>query len=83
MTTTTTAPRMMTSADGLIGFLHSSKVILQTEQHEYDPSAHPAFFNVQEGEVCIQVRGAKNDATFWMPTEEARLLAQAILDATA
>lgn len=84
MNTTTTRPRVLTTHDGRYGFVTNSTVLVSTGNHDHAASHHnfPSY-TVHEGEVSFHVTGSTEHATFWMTTEEARLFAQAILDATA
>lgn len=80
--TTGTVTSIIASDDRSYASVVGSRVIVSTGKHDYTPETHASIF-AHEGEVFVRVADAMNHAVFWMPTDEARLLAQAILDATA
>jgi hypothetical protein len=80
--TTATSPRIITTHDHGYSIVADSTVMVLTGKHDYTPKRSVSIL-ASEGELSISVADASDHATFWMNTEEARLFAQAILDATA
>lgn len=80
--TTATAPTIIATDDLRWAFVVDSKVLVSTGKHDYT-SERRASILANEGEVSITVADSIEHTTFWMNTDEARLFAQAILDATA
>ena len=80
--TTATATHIIATHDRAYACVEGSTVLVNTGKHDYTPKSRASIL-ANEGEVSITVADSMDHATFWMNTDEARLFAQAILDATA
>ena len=78
----TTTPRIITTADRGYSILVDSSISVLTGKHEWT-SARGLSMLCNDAGVSISAGDSMDHATIWMSREEARLFAQAILDATA
>jgi hypothetical protein len=82
--TTATAPRIITSADAKYAIIDETTVIVVAGSHDFKPNHRSVSINnLSDGTVSLSAADGDRHATFYMSREEARLFAQAILDATA
>ena len=82
--TTATAPRIIASSDGGHAIIANNDCLLTTGKHDWsDESRVSVRGNPAATCVTIDVSNATEHASIWLNREDARLIAQAILDATA
>lgn len=83
--TTTTAPRIIATDDRRHAMIADCDIIVVAKQDDYEKDRRGLVVNRQsaDGRVSITASDSTDRAVLFMNREEARLLAQAILDATA
>ena len=79
---TATAPRTVTTTDGKYAIIADTTVSVVAGKHDYDGKRSASVNNFGTG-VSLSASDGTDHATFYMSREEARLFAQAILNATA
>jgi hypothetical protein len=81
---TATAPRIITSLDAKYAIIDETTVIVVAGSHDFDRNRRSVSINnLKDGTVSLSAADGDMHATLYMSREEARLFAQAILDATA
>lgn len=81
---TTTAPRTITSTDGRYAIIDDTAVIVVAGSHTFDRNRRSvSIHQLDDSSVSLSAADGDMHATFYMSREEARVFAQAILDATA
>ncbi|HEY7822570.1 MAG TPA: hypothetical protein VIG24_07050 [Acidimicrobiia bacterium] len=82
--TTATAPRIISSETSNYAIIADNRVSVVAFEHDYEPRhSMSVSMHGDDNRVAISASDPTAHATFFMSREEARLFAQAILDATA
>ena len=80
--TTATTPRILSSESGNYAVIADTTVAVTAFAHDYEDRRSASAHRMNDGRVAISASDPTAHATFYMTRDEARLLAQAILDAT-
>ena len=82
--TTATAPHIIATDDRRYAIMENTTVVVVARSHDFDSKRRSLTLNnIDENNVALSAADCDRHATFYLSREEARLFAQAILDATA
>ena len=82
-TTTDNAPRIIATESGNYAVIADTTVGVTAFAHDYEDRRSATVHRFGDGRIAVSASDPTAHATFYMTPDEARLLAQAILDATA
>jgi hypothetical protein len=82
MKTATATPRIIASDDRGHAIIADTTVLVLSGKHDWTDERRVSMISTSKG-VTLRASDGTEHATIWLGHNEARLLAQAILDATA
>ena len=83
MTTATNEARIIASESGNYAFIADGSVRVTAFAHTYEDAHSATVHRFGDDDIAVSASDPTAHATFYLSRDEARLLAQAILDVTA
>lgn len=74
-------PRVITSDDGNYAFIVDTTVLVSAFPHDYEDRHSASVSRLADGRIVMAASDPTNHATIYLQPNEARMFAQAILDA--
>jgi len=81
--TTATTTRIIATEDRGYAIIADTSVLVSAGKHDWTDERRVSVLRGADGDVSVNAADGSDHATIWLSRDEARLLAQAILDAIA